>query len=82
MASLVKFNHGITERQHLIDPRRLVFLRVVRRVKEGTSAASLQEGLDETWWADSRECHFEMSKTSWVMWKHVMNGDLENHLKA
>ena len=31
--------------------------RAVRRVKEGTSAALLQSGLDEQWWADSVECH-------------------------
>ena len=30
--------------------------RAVRRVKEGTSAALLQSGLDEKWWADSMEC--------------------------
>ena len=31
--------------------------RAVRRVKEGTSAVSLQSGLDEKWWADSMECY-------------------------
>ena len=31
--------------------------RVVRRIKEGTSAALLQSGLDEKWWADSMECY-------------------------
>ena len=30
--------------------------RAVRRVKEGTSAALLQSGLDEKWWAGSMEC--------------------------
>ena len=30
--------------------------RVVRRVKEGTSAVLLQSGLNENWWADSMEC--------------------------
>ena len=30
--------------------------RAVRRVKEGTSAVSLQSGLNENWWADSMEC--------------------------
>ena len=30
--------------------------RAVRRVKEGTSAALLQSGLNENWWADSIEC--------------------------
>ena len=31
--------------------------RAVRRVKEGTSAVLLQSGLDESWWADSKECY-------------------------
>ena len=31
--------------------------RVVRRVKEGTSAVLLQSGLNESWWADSLECY-------------------------
>ena len=31
--------------------------RVVRRVKEGTSAILLQSGLHESWWADSMECY-------------------------
>ena len=31
--------------------------RAVRRVKEGTSAVLLQSGLNESWWADSMECH-------------------------
>ena len=31
--------------------------RAVRRVKEGTSAALLQSGLNESWWADSMECY-------------------------
>ena len=31
--------------------------RAARRVKEGTSAVLLQSGLDEKWWADSRECY-------------------------
>ena len=30
--------------------------RAVRRVKESTSAALLQSGLNENWWADSMEC--------------------------
>ena len=29
----------------------------MRRVKEGTSAALLQSGPNETWWADSVECY-------------------------
>ena len=31
--------------------------RAVRRVKEGTSAALLQSGLDERWWSDFMECY-------------------------
>ena len=31
--------------------------RAVRRVKEGTFAALLQSGLNESWWADSMECY-------------------------
>ena len=31
--------------------------RAVRRVKEGTSAVLLQSGLNESWWADSMDCH-------------------------
>ena len=31
--------------------------RAVHRVKEGTSAVLLQSGLNESWWADSMECH-------------------------
>ena len=31
--------------------------RVVRRVKEGTSAVLLQSGVNENWWADSMECY-------------------------
>ena len=31
--------------------------RVVRRVKEGTSAVLLQSGLDNEWWADFKECY-------------------------
>ena len=30
----------------------------MRRVKEGTSAALLQSGLGDEWWADSTECYF------------------------
>ena len=31
--------------------------RAVRRVKEGTSAVLLQSGLNESWWAGSKECY-------------------------
>ena len=36
--------------------------RAVRRVKEGTSAALLQSGLNESWWADSMECDTYLRK--------------------
>ena len=53
---LVKIFHGITELRHLVDPRRMVLLRAVRRVKEGTLAVLLLSGLDEKRWAESMEC--------------------------
>ena len=31
--------------------------RAIRRVKDGTSAALLQSGLDDKWWSDSVECY-------------------------
>ena len=31
--------------------------RAVRRIKERTSAVLMQSGLDEEWWADSKECY-------------------------
>ena len=37
--------------------------RVVRRVKEGTSAVLLQSGLDEKWWADYMECYTYLRNT-------------------
>ena len=55
LANPVKNYHGINELQHQVDLRRMVLLRVVRRVNEGTSAVLLQSGLDEKWWADSNE---------------------------
>ena len=54
----VKFYHGITALQHLIDPRQMVSLmRAVQRVKEGTSARLQKSGLVERWWVDSMECN-------------------------
>ena len=55
--------------------------RAVRRIKEGTSAVLLPSGLDENgglllWFAVGL-C--EMSKTSWEMGQHLMNGDPANH---
>ena len=58
--------------------------RAVRRVKEGTSAALLQSGLDERWWSDSMEfllLSCEMSKPSWQMGMFFMKNDSENHSK-
>ena len=52
----VQICHGITARQHLIDPNGIV-KGAVRRVKEGTSAVLPQSGLDERWWSDSVECY-------------------------
>ena len=58
--------------------------RAVRSIKEGTSAVLLQSGLDENGglilWSAIAIC--EMSKTTWQMEKHLMNSDLEYHLKA
>ena len=53
--------------------------RVVRRVKEGTSAVLLQSGLVEKWWADSMECYCfcETFKISCLMGRHHMKGGSE-----
>ena len=40
--------------------------RAVRRVKEGTSAVLLQQGLDEKWWADSVECYCYFSSVATI----------------
>ena len=54
----MKISPGIIARLH---PHRSetngIAERAVRRVKEGTSAVLLQSGLNESWWADSMECH-------------------------
>ena len=58
LARLVKIFLGIIARQHHTDQKQIGLLkRTVRRVKEGTSAVSLQSGLNESWWADSMECY-------------------------
>ena len=58
LASLAKNWRGITETS---TPHRSetngIAERAVRRVKEGTSSALLQSGLDEKWWSDSVECY-------------------------
>ena len=58
--------------------------RAVHRVKEGTSAALLQSGLDENGGLILRNAIAicEMSKTSCQMGKLLMKGDSKNHLKA
>ena len=56
-AKLVKISPGIIARLHHTDRRLMGLLREVRRVKESTSAILLQSGLNESWWADSMECH-------------------------
>ena len=56
-AKLVKISPGIIARLHHTDQRQMGFVRVVRRVKEGTSAVLLQSGLNENWCADSMECY-------------------------
>ena len=38
--------------------------RAFRRVKERTSAALLQSGLDDKWWSDSMECRISSRKSS------------------
>ena len=57
-AKLVKISPGIIARLH---PHRSetngIAERVVRRVKEGTSAVLLQSGLNGNWSADSMECY-------------------------
>ena len=57
--------------------------RAVRRIKEGTSAVSLQSGLDEKWrlilWTATAIC--QTFKISWQMGKHLTKDDSEYHLK-
>ena len=57
--------------------------RAVRIVKEGTSAALLQLGLDEEWWADSMECCTYLRNVTDLLsdGKPRMRDDLGNHLK-
>ena len=57
--------------------------RAVRRVKEGTSAVMLQSGLDENWWADSRNVTpiCETSQIYYLMGRRPMKDVLGNHLK-
>ena len=56
LATLVKIFPGIIVRQHHTNHKQMgIAERAVRRVKEGTSAVLLQQGLDKEWWADSME---------------------------
>ena len=50
----LSWNH-CTSTPHRSETHRIAE-RVVRRIKEGTSAVLLQPGLNESWWADSMEC--------------------------
>ena len=45
-----------TSTPHLSETNEIVD-RAVRRIGEGTSAVLFQSGLDENWWADSKECY-------------------------
>ena len=49
-------------RQHHTDQKHMGPERVVRRVKEGTSAVLLQSGLGNEWWTDSMECYCYLRK--------------------
>ena len=51
----MKISPGIIARLHDIDQTNGIAERAVRRVKEGTSAVSLQSGLNGSWWANSME---------------------------
>ena len=54
----MKISPGIIARLHQIrSETNGIAERAVRRVKEGTSAALLQSGLNESWFADSMECY-------------------------
>ena len=57
--------------------------RAVRRVKEGTSAVLLQSGLNESWWADSMECHTHLRNVQDLLsdGKLHTRDVLGNHLK-
>ena len=57
--------------------------RAVRRVKEGTSAVLLQSGLNESWWADSKDVTpiCETSQIHFLMGRRPMKDVLGNHVK-
>ena len=58
--------------------------RAVHRVKGGTSAVSLQSGLNDNWRADSVECYCFLRNIQDLLsdGKHLTKGDLEDHSKA
>ena len=56
-AEFGKISLGIIARLHHTAETNGIVERVVRRVKEGTSAALLQSGLNESWWADLLDCY-------------------------
>ena len=58
--------------------------RVVRRIKEATSAVLLQSGLDEKWWADSMECYCCRRNVQDLLadGKHLTTANSENHWRA
>ena len=39
----------------------------MRRVEEGASALLLHSGLNETWWADSMECHTYLRNVTYLL---------------
>ena len=68
LANPVKTYPGIIARQHHTDPKQIgLQKRAVRRLKEGTSVALLQSGLDEKWWADSMECYTYLRNIQYLL---------------
>ena len=81
LANPVKIYHGITELQHLIDPRRTALRK--ERCEEWKklhccNQAWMKDGGQILWHAVAI-C--EMFKTSWQMGKLFVKGDSENNLK-
>ena len=85
LANLVKTYHGIIVHQHRIDSRRMgIAEKAVRRSKEWTSVVCWNPAWMKCGglipWNVTAIC--EMSRTTCQMARHLMKGDLENHLKA
>ena len=81
----VKIYHGITELQHLIDPRQIASLREPFDEKKKV----LEEYCcNQDWMKDGGPILWnaiavcEMSKTSWQKGKLFMKDDLQNHQRA